>query len=81
MIGYVQLYFKAVGEKETYYACFNGDFRKPLTRFRLFSIKSSMKRAYKKFDKIYSVDFISEEEWEENRSGDEINISWGENGK
>lgn len=81
MIGYVQLYFKVVGEKENYYAKFDGDFDKPLTRFRLFSIKSSMKRVYKKFDKIYSVDFISKEEWEENRSGDEISISWGENVK
>ena len=81
MIGYVQLYFKVVGEIENYYAKFDGDFEKPLTRFRLFSIKSSMKRAYKKFDKIYSVDFISKEEWEENRSGDEISISCGENGK
>lgn len=78
IIGYVQLYFKAVGEKETYYACFNGDFGKPLTRFRLFSIKRSLKRTYKKFDKIYSVDFISKEEWEENKSGDEVHISYVE---
>lgn len=78
MIGYVQLYFKVVGEKEIYYAKFDGDFEKPLTRFHLFSIKSSMKRAYKKFDKIYSVDFISKEEWEENKSGDEVHISYGE---
>ncbi len=78
MIGYVQLYFKVVGEKEIYYAKFDGDFEKPLTRFRLFSIKSIMKRAYKKFDKIYSVDFISKEEWEENKSGDEVHISYGE---
>ena len=81
MIGYVQLYFVIIGEKEIYYAKFDGDFGKPLTRYRLFAVKRSIKRAYKKFDKIYSVDFISKEEWEENRSGDEINISWGENGK
>lgn len=78
MIGYVQLYFKAVGEKETYYACFNGDFGKPLTRFRLFSIKRSLKRTYGKFDKIYSVDFCTREEWEQNRSEDEMHISWSE---
>lgn len=81
MIGYVQLYFRMIGEKEVYYIEFNGDFGKPLTRFRLFSMKRSIKRAYEKFDKIYSVDFVSKEEWEENRSGDEINISWGENEK
>ena len=78
MIGYVQLYFKVVGEKETYYACFNGDFGKPLTRFRLFSIKRSLKRTYGKFDKIYSVDFCTREEWEQNRSGYEMHISWSE---
>lgn len=78
MIGYVQLYFKGVGEKETYYACFDGDFEKPLTRFRLFSIKRSLKRTYEKFDKIYSVDFCTKEEWEENRCGDERTVSWGE---
>lgn len=81
MIGYVQLYFKVVGEKEIYYAKFDGDFGKPLTRYRLFSVKRSIKSVYKEFDKIYSVDFISKEEWEENRSEDEISISWGKNGK
>ncbi len=78
MIGYVQLYFKVVGEKETYYACFDGDFGKPLTRYRLFSIKRSMKRAYEKFDKIYSVEFCTKEEWEQNRSEDEMSVSWGD---
>lgn len=78
MIGYVQLYFKVVGEKETYYASFDGDFGKPLTWYRLFSIKQSMKRAYGKFDKIYSVEFCTKDEWEENRCGDEVHIKWGE---
>ena len=54
------------------------DFGKPLTRFRLFSIKRSLKRTYGKFDKIYSVDFCTREEWEQNRSGDEMHISWSE---
>lgn len=31
IIGYAQLYFKIVGEKETYYAAFDGEFRKPLS--------------------------------------------------
>ena len=78
MIGYAQLYFKIVGEKEVYYACFNGDFGKPLTRFRLWTLKHSMKRVYERFDKIYSVEFCTKEEWEENRSESEINVSWGE---
>ncbi len=75
VIGYVQLYFVIIGEKEIYYEKYDGDFGKPLTRYRLFSIKRSIKRTYKKFDKIYSVDFISKEEWEESRRGDETNIS------
>ena len=48
MIGYAQLYFKIVGEKEVYYACFDGDFGKPLTRFRLWTLKRSMKRLYER---------------------------------
>lgn len=78
MIGYVQLYFKIIGEKETYYAAFDGDFGKPITRFRLWRIKRSLKRRYEKFDKIYSVEFCSREEWEENRSEKEIQIDWGD---
>ena len=78
MIGYAQLYFKIVGEKEVYYACFDGDFGKPLTRFRLWSLKHSMKRVQERFDKIYSVEFCAKEEWEENRSENEIKVSWGE---
>lgn len=78
MIGYVQLYFKITGEKETYYASFDGDFGKPLTRFRLWSIKRSMKKVYEKFDKISLVEFCSKEEWEQNRSGDEIHLNWGD---
>lgn len=78
MIGYVQLYFRVIGEKETYYASFDGDFGKPLTRFRLLGIKRSMKRAYERFDKIYSVEFCTKEKWEKNRCGDELHLSWGE---
>lgn len=78
MIGYVQIYFKIIGEQETYYACFDGDFGNPLTRFRLWNLKQSMKRVYERFDKIYSVEFCTREEWKENQRGDEINISWGE---
>lgn len=78
MIGYVQLYFVIIGEKGIYYIKFDGDFGKPLTRYRLFSIKRSIKRAFKKIDNIYSVDLCSKEEWEENRSGDEVNFNFGE---
>lgn len=65
-IGYVQLYFKIIGQKETYYSCLDGDFGKPLTQFRLYEMKKSMKKIYKKLDKIYSVEFCSKEEWEQN---------------
>lgn len=77
-IGYAQLYFKIVGENETYYAAFDGDFGKPLTWFRLHSIKRSMKKGYEKFDRIYSVEFCSKQEWQENRCGDYISFSWGD---
>lgn len=77
-IGYAQIYFKIVGENETYYAAFDGDFGKPLSWLRLQSIKRSMKRVYEKFDKIYSVEFCSKEEWKDNLCGDEISCSWGD---
>ena len=81
MIGYVQLYFKIAGEKEVYYACFDGDFGKPLTRFRLWTLKNSMKRLYERFDKIYSVEFCTKEEWQKDRSENEINVGWGDESK
>lgn len=37
-----------------------------------------MKRTYGKFDKIYCVEFCGKEEWEKNRSGDEIHVDWGD---
>lgn len=40
-----------------------------------------MKRAYERYDTIYSVDFCTKEEWEEKRYGDEITVSWGEDEK
>ena len=78
IIGYVQLYFKIVGEKETYYAAFEGDFGKPLSWLRLHSLKQTMKRTYMKIDKIYSVEFCTKKEWEENRSDCELTYNWGE---
>lgn len=76
MIGYVQIYFKIVGEKETYYAEFDGDFGKPLTTFRLWNIRKRMKRLFGKFDKVYAVKYCSKEEWEQNRDRDEITVKW-----
>lgn len=78
IIGYVQLYFKIVGDKENYYATFDGDFGKPLTWFRLHSIKRSLRKVYEKLDKIHSVEFCSKEEWEENHCENEISCSWGD---
>ncbi len=77
MIGYVQLYFKVVGKNDTYYASFDMDFSKPLTRLRLNGLKRSIKRAYERFDKICSVKFCSKEEWEEHHYDDDISINWG----
>lgn len=64
MIGYVQLYFRVVGKEETYYAAFDGDFGKPLTRRRLRNIKNSIKTVYNKFDKVSSISFCSKEEYD-----------------
>lgn len=76
MIGYVQLYFKVVGEKKTYYSALDADFGKPLTWFRLWTLKRGMKRTYERFDKIYSVEFCSKEEWERNHPENEVCLSW-----
>ena len=78
MIGYVQLYFRIEGENGNYYLCFNGDFSKPLTRFRLLRIKWSMKKACGIYDIIHSVHFCSKKEWDENHCGSEIIVSWGQ---
>lgn len=78
IIGYAQLYFRIVGEIQVYYACFDGDFGKPLSLLRLLSIKRSMKRAYERYDTVYSVHFCTKEEWEKNHCGDEITVSWGQ---
>lgn len=77
-IGYVQIYFKVIGENETYYVAFNGDFGKPLSWLRLQSIKQSTKKFYEKFDKIHSVEFCDKAEYEDNLRGDEISCSWGQ---
>lgn len=78
MIGYVQLYFKIIGEKEIFYAAFDGYFGKPITWFRLWNLKRIIKRAYGKFDEIYSVEFCNKEEFEKNRLDDEIHVNWGD---
>lgn len=64
MIGYVQLYFRVVGKEDTYYATFDGDFGKPLTRRRLWYMKRSIKAVYSKFDKVSSTSFCSKEEYD-----------------
>lgn len=61
LIGYVQLYFKITGEKEIYYAKFDGDFGKPIGRLRLLKFKKMMKRTYERYDEIYSVDFCTKD--------------------
>lgn len=76
IIGYVQLYFRIKGEKDTYYSCFDGDFGKPLSGRRLRSIKRSMKRVYEKFDKVHSVEFCTKEEWDEKQCEQQIVIKW-----
>ena len=76
MIGYVQLYFRIVGRNETYYAAFDGDFGKPLTRRRLRIIKNSIRTVYNKFDKVYSISFCSKEEYDRFQPEEKIVHSW-----
>ena len=64
MIGYVQLYFKVTGRDKTYYAAFDGDFGKPLTKHRLRNLKKSIKAVYSRFDKVSSISFCSKEEYD-----------------
>lgn len=78
MIGYIQIYFKVIGEKEIYYASLDCDFGKPIGRYWLWKMKQMIKRTYEKFDNIYSVEFCTKEEFEENGSEcNQIVISWG----
>lgn len=76
VIGYIQLYLKIVGSKEIYYAKFDGDFSKPITWFKLQSIKRKMKKFYSEFDIIYSVQFCNKEEYDKNNCGDELLYNW-----
>lgn len=78
LIGYVQLYFKIVGKNEIYYARFDGNFSKPLTRFRLNSMKRSMREYYERFDTICSVEFCTKTEYEKIHCDQEISYSWGD---
>lgn len=81
MIGYAQLYFKITGKKNIYYAQFDGDFGKPLTRYRLWCLKNTFKKSYSKHDKIYSVEFVTKEEYERENSGEQYEIRWGDREK
>lgn len=78
MIGYVQIYFKVAGRKDTYYVLFDGDFGKPLTRYRLWHLKNSLNKFYSKFDKIYSVEFVTKEEYEKENHGEQIVKKWND---
>lgn len=81
MIGYLQIYYKIVGEKDIYYSAFDGDFGKPLTKYRLWSLKRSIKRLYSKFDKIHSIEYCDKKEYEKGMEEQrKIKLSWGEDG-
>ena len=78
IIGYVQIYFKIIGQKETYYASLEGDFEKPITRFRLRSAKRSIRKFFEEIDKIHSIEFCSKEEWKRHQCGNSIVVEFGE---
>ena len=77
MIGYLSIYTKVVGKKDTYYAAFNGDFGKPITQDTIDYMLESFKKAYAKYDEILTVEFCTKEEYErETKSQDMISTSW-----
>lgn len=77
--GYLQLYFKIIGQTDTHYGAFDGDFQKPLGRIKLWSIKRNIKKAYQSFDNIQKVEFCSQEEYEAGCVGREcMKVTWAE---
>lgn len=78
MIGYFQLYVRVVGDEETYYASFNGDFSKPLTQEFLNSFLDSFTEMYSKIDvSVQKAEFCTKEEYEKGIEGQQMSeIKW-----
>lgn len=79
LIGYVQLYFKITGKKDIYYAKFDSDFGKPVTKKVVNLMRNRLKEAYAQYDGILSVDICTKEEYErEVIKQDATSVSWGD---
>jgi len=82
MIGYIQLYFKIIGESNTYYYLLDCEFGSPLDQEKLDNLKQITKDGYSQIENIKEVSFITKEEYEENTKDYETTtISWNEEGK
>lgn len=79
MIGYIQLYFKIIGELNTYYYLLDCEFGSPLDQERLDNLKQITKNGYSMIEEIKEVLFITKEEYEENTKDYDITtIKWNE---
>lgn len=79
MIGYVSIYIKAVGIKDTYYVKYESDFGKPITQDWLDMLVDSIKQTYAPYDKIVMTEFCSQEEYNrEMEHQDSISMSWND---
>lgn len=82
MIGYIQLYFKIIGESNTYYYLLDCEFGSPLDEWKLEELKQITKDGYSQIENIKEVSFITKEEYEENTKNYETTtISWNEEGE
>lgn len=82
MIGYLSLYFKVAGKKETYFAEIHTDFNKPISEHFFTDIKENIKNCYtalfKGQDEILSVEYCTREEYEANRQEAVVHAKWSE---
>lgn len=79
MIGYIQLYFKIIGEFNTYYYLLDCEFGSPLDQEKLDNLKQITKDGYSMIENIKEVLFVTKEEYEENTKDYETTtIKWNE---
>lgn len=83
MIGYFQLYFRVVGDEETYYAVMDSDFSKPLTQEFLNYMLDSFTEMYNQVDaSVQRAEFCTKEEYEKGIEGQQMcETKWGDGGK
>lgn len=82
MIGYLSIYVRIIGKKDTYYSSFYGDFGKPIYQADIDAILNSFRDIYAKNDEILSAGFCSKEEYEQKIQNQEVkSIKWNDTDK